>query len=286
MPSKERSIVAYNVGIVVRVLVFSRAYALIGAIFPLQGEPTTGYVLGSLVTGFSYALLLASILTRMPIGRRGRIFSIWVAVYAIQLFNPLIEGYFFTDQFEDATLFIGGALFGMILALLYALVAGFLFVPESATISLAGQFKDYFSQRKAYDWSLRIVLSALSWPLFYYVFGSLVAPVVWPYYTDPSLGYMLRLPRIEIIISIQTLRGFVYVGSLLPIIACLKIKTRRLFLFITGLLYIGGALAMFIIVESFPVVLRIAHGFGDLLFASVSFGIVISYLLRAPREVG
>ena len=172
MPSKERSTVKFNVGIAVRVIVFSLAYALIGVIFPLQGEPTIGYVLGSPVTGFLYALLLASILTRMPIGRKGRILSIWVAVYSIQLFNPLIEGYFFTDQFEDATLFIGGALFGMILALLYALVAGFLFVPESATISLARQFKDYFSQRKAYDWSLRIVLSALSWPMFYYILAS------------------------------------------------------------------------------------------------------------------
>jgi len=84
--------------------------------------------------------------------------------------------------------------------------------------------------------------------------------------------------------SVQALRGFIYVGALLPVIACLRVEMKRLFLVITGLLYIGGGLAVFVIVETFPVMLRIAHGFGDLLFASIFFGIVTAYLLRVPKR--
>lgn len=269
----------FDASFVVRVLVFTLAYGLVGAVFPLQqGEPTITYVLGALVTGFLYALLLGSVLTQMSIGRKGRILSVWIAVYVIQFFNPLIEGYFFTDVFEDPTLFVGGALFGAILSFLYSLIAGVLFVPKSVTSSLGKKLGVYLGQRKASEWSWRIVLAALSWLLFYFIFGSIVAPVVLPYYTDPSSGYHLRLPSVEIVISIQALRGFIYVGALLPVIACLKVEMKRLLLFITGFLYIGGGLAIFVIVEAFPVILRTVHGL-EIFADSLLFGIVITYLL-------
>lgn len=273
----------YDTGFLARVLVFTSAYGVIGAIFPLQqGELTTAYILGTLVTGFLYSLLLSFILTQVNIGRKGRVLSVWAAIYVVQFFNPLIEGYFFTDQFEDATLFVGGALFGALLAFLYALIAGLLFGSKSSSSSLPDELRSHFSQRKASSWIWRLVVSSLSWPVFYFIFGAMVAPVVTPYYTE--LGLFLVLPPLEVIMSVQALRGFIYVGALLPIITCLKIGMKRLFLSITGLLYIGGGLAIFVIVETFPVMLRIAHGFGDLLFASIFFGIVTAYLVGVPKR--
>jgi hypothetical protein len=273
----------YDTGFLARVLVFTSAYGVIGATFPLQqGELTTAYILGTLVTGFLYSLLLSSILTQVNIGRKGRVLSVWGAIYVVQFFSPLIEGYFFTDQFEDATLFVGGALFGALLAFLYALIAGLLFGSKSSSSSLPDELRSHFSQRKASSWIWRLVVSALCWPVFYFVFGAMVAPVVTPYYTE--LGLFLVLPPLEVIMSVQALRGFIYVGALLPVIACLKIGMKRLFLLITGLLYIGGGLAIFIIVETFPVMLRIAHGFGDLLSASIFFGIVTAYLVGVPKR--
>jgi hypothetical protein len=272
-----------DTGFLARVLVFTFAYGVIGAIFPLQqGELTTAYILGTLVTGLLYSLLLSSILTQMNIGAKGRVLSVWTAIYVVQFFNSLIEGYFFTDQFEDATLFVGGALVGALLAFLYAFIAGPLFGSKSSSSSLPDELRSHFSQRKASSWIWRFAVSALSWPVLYYLFGAMVAPVVTPYYTE--LGLFLVLPPLEVIMSVQALRGFIYVSALLPVIACMRVRMKRLFLSITGLMYIGGGLAIFLIVETFPVMLRIAHGFGDLLFASIFFGIVTAYLLGVPRR--
>jgi len=274
----------FGAGFVIKAIVFTLAYGLIGAIFPLQGSPTITYLLGVLATGFSYALPFGFALTRMSTERKGRIFSVWISVYVIQFFNPLIEGYFFTNLLKDATQFLGGALFGAILALVYAIIAGLLFAPKQATSSLMDGLKNFARENKASDWIWRVIAAAFSWPLFYFLFGAAAAPIVTPYYTDPSLGYNLVFPSLETILLVQTLRGFIYVGALLPLIAFLKVETKHLFLVIFGFLYIGGGIAIFMIVETFPPVLRIAHGFGDLLAASLMSSAVIAYLFRKKER--
>jgi len=277
----------YDRGFIARALVFTLTYLVIGILVPLQqGEPTVAYSLGASITGFLYALVLGTILTQMPLRRRWRLLSVWIAIYVVQLFNPLIEGLFFTNQFEDPSLFIFGALFGAILALVYSMIAGFLFTPKSGANSFMTELRNYFGQRKATDWAWRVVTTALSWPLIYFIFGSIVAPIVTPYYTDPTAGYGLVLPSLETVISVQVLRGFIYVGSLLPITVSLKIRMKHLLLSMIGLLYIGGGLAIFVIVETFPLTLRIVHGL-EMLADSILFGSVIAFLLgwRLERAV-
>ena len=269
----------YRTGFLGRVLVFTLTYGLIGTIFPLQEvELTFTYVLGVLVTGFLYALLLGFVFTQMPVGRIGRILSVWIAIYVTQMFNPLIEGYFFTTQFENPTFFIGGAFIGAMLTFFYSFVGGILFAPKRITSSLAKEIRNHFGQRRASEWSLRLILAVLSWPFLYFIFGSMVEPIVLPYYTDPSLGYSLRFPSIETIIIIQALRGLIYIGALIPIIASLKVEMKKILLSIVGFLYIGGGLAIFVIVETFPVILRIVHGI-EIFATSLFFGIIITYLL-------
>jgi len=238
----------YDRGFIARALVFTLTYLVMGILVPLQqGQPTITYSLGASITGFLYALVLGFILTQMPLRRRWRILSVWIAIYVVQLFNPLIEGLFFTNQFEDPSLFIFGALFGAILTLVYSMIAGILFT-------------------------------------IYFIFGSIVAPIVTPYYTDPTAGYGLVLPSLETVISVQVLRGFIYVGALLPITVSLKIRTKHLLLSMIGLLYIGGGLAIFVIVETFPLTLRIVHGL-EMLADSILFGSVLTYLLRGRMKL-
>lgn len=269
----------YDRGFIGRVLIFTLAYVVIGVLVPLQqGEPTITYILGTVVTGFLYGVLLGFVLTRMSVERIGRILSVWIAIFVVQMFNPILEGFFFSTLFEDPSLLVAGALFGAILTLVYSVIAGLLFVPKSATDSLGNELRSYFGERKVFSWTWRVVVAALSWLLFYFIFGSIVAPIVLPYYTDPSLGYDLVLPSVEIVLSLQASRGFIYIGALLPVVASLKIGIKRLLVVIIGFLYIGGGLAIFVIIETFPAILRIVHGleiFADSLF----FGIVITYLL-------
>ncbi|MFB0504197.1 MAG: hypothetical protein ACETWE_10220 [Candidatus Bathyarchaeia archaeon] len=80
------------------------------------------------------------------------------------------------------------------------------------------------------------------------------------------------------------MRGFIYVGALLPITVSLKIRTKHLLLSMIGLLYIGGGLAIFVLVETFPLTLRIVHGL-EMLADSILFGSVIAYLLGGRMEL-
>lgn len=253
-----------SIGIVGRILVFVLAYSLIGVALPTQqGSVTITYYIGALLTGFLYALLLGFVLTRMTIGRKGRIVSVWVLIFVIQFFNPLLEGYFFTNLLSDTAILAGGALFGVILAFAYAVIAGLLFTPKQETNSIASELRSYLGGRNVSSWIWRAVVASLSWVLFYFIFGAIVAPIVTPYYTDPNLGYNLVLPGIDTILFVQALRGFIYVGALLPLVAFLKVGLKWLTLVVLGFMYIGGGLAIFIIVETFPLVLRIVHGFGE-----------------------
>jgi hypothetical protein len=121
-------------------------------------------------------------------------------------------------------------------------------------------------------------LASVLWMGIYFVFGSIVGPLVLPYYTAPGSPFHLVLPSIEVVLSLQTLRGFIYVIGVMPLIVALNTDNRRLAIVLSALLYIGGALAVFIISDQFAVFLRIVHGV-ELLADSVVAGVVISALL-------
>ena len=58
----------------------------------------------------------------------------------------------------------------------------------------------------------------------------------------------------------------------------INLDWKRLAVIIAALLYIGGAIAVFLISDQFPLMLRLLHGME--MFADASFaGIVIAYLL-------
>jgi hypothetical protein len=274
----------FSKGFLLRVVFFALIYVVLGLLFPLQqGTITVTYVIGLAITGLLYGLLLGAALMHFTVGRKARIVLILLPLFVIQWLNPLIEGYVFTTRLNDVTLLVGGVLFGLLLSLAYALVAGALFVPSQATQTLGGQFRIYFAQRAVVDWLWRIVLVALSWAGFYFIFGSIIGPIVMPYYTDPSSPYQLRLLGVEVIAAVQVIRGFVYTGALIPIRIALKQDVKYVLLVLVGLLYVGGGLAIFVIVETFPLVLRVVHGI-EILADSLCFGAAATYLLRTRRD--
>jgi len=271
-------IVKYDTAFLTRIIIFTIAYSMIEVIIPQQPELTITYLLGASITGFLYAWLLGYTLTKMSLSRKAALLAVFIPIYVIQGVNPMLEGFFFSFGEIDwtLTLLMGGLVFRAMQALMYSLIAVLLFKTRVSN-SLMERLRDYFSRLRLYEWAWRITLSALSWPLFYFVFGLLVESLVTPIYID--LGWY-PFPPIENIIALQIFRGFLYILVLLPIIASLKTEIKWSFLVIAGFMFIGGSLATFIIVETFPVVLRVVHGFGDILFPSLLFGMVTVFLLK------
>jgi hypothetical protein len=106
----------------------------------------------------------------------------------------------------------------------------------------------------------------------------MVGPYVLPYYTDSNSPYHLVLPDVLTRFWIQIFRGFLYLISLLPILASVEVDRRGLFVALSGLLYVGGGLSIFVIVDVYPVFLRAVHGI-EMLADSVAFAGSVVYLL-------
>lgn len=174
-----------------------------------------------------------------------------------------------------------GTIVGFLLAAVYAIIAVALFGSSPKASTLGSRFRECIGARARIGWIWRFIVVASSWLVIYYAFGSIVRPYVLPFYEDPDFPYQLVLPSARIVLVVQFIRGFIYVGSLTPLLVSLRSNLKELIMVMTGFVYIGGGLGIFVIVESFPAFLRVVHGleiFADSLF----FGVMISCLLRKP----
>ncbi|MFX1369392.1 MAG: hypothetical protein ACFFAY_12410 [Promethearchaeota archaeon] len=268
----------------IRVLAFIAIYTLFGLLIPLQGYFSPGFAIGTVITASLYGFVLYYLNTSIPLGRKARILMTWMAVYVIQMFNPVLEGIFFTTQFVgQPELAFGAVIFGLILTLPTALAAGLLFYPKGEITSFNQLRREYITGWTSSQFAIRFIVASMMWLVIYYTIGSIIAPLVLPYYTDGSVGYNLALPAVEIVILLQTIRGFIYVLSVLPIVISVNLNKKTLAIILVALLYIAGALAVFVISEQFPVFLRIVHGI-ELFVDSLIAGIVIAYILGKPGE--
>jgi hypothetical protein len=219
----------------------------------------------------------------IPLRRRERVLVTWLAVYVIQMLNPVLEGAFFTTQFVGhPDLLFGAVVFGLLLTLPTAVAAGYLFGPTGDIKGFGELRREYVSAMGRNEFVGRFVIASVLWMAIYFIFGSMVGPLVQPYYTDGDIGYDLVIPPVEILIMLQTLRGVIYVLGILPIVLSTKSDRPRLAGILAALLYVGGGLAIFVISDQFPVFLRLVHGV-EILADSVFAGLMIAYLLGIHR---
>jgi hypothetical protein len=261
-----------------RITIFAAIYVLFGLLIPVQGYVSVGFAMGTMVTAILYGATLYYVNTNIPLNRKARFLITWLAIYCIQMLMPVLEGVFFSTQFEGSPELIFGALiFGWVLVLPAALAGAILFSP--AKLQSFGELRrNYFERINKVQFVGRLVIASALWMVIYFVFGAIVAPYVLPYYSEGGVGYQLVLPALQVILGLQLLRGFILVLFILPLIISTNLEWKQLAGIIAALLYIGGALAIFLISDQYPIVLRMIHGME--MFADAAFaGIVVAYLL-------
>lgn len=264
---------------ITRIAAFAVIYTILGLLVPIQGYVTVGFAVGTVIVAILYGLVLYYLNVNMPLGRKARILITWSGVYIIQLLNPVLEGFFFTTQFEgQPELVFGAVIFGLVLTLPTAVAAGFLFIPEGEIRSFSELRKEYSFNWTLSQYAVRIIIASMLWLGIYFTIGSIIAPLVLPYYIGGSVGYELALPAVEIVIFLQTVRGFIYTLGFLPIIISVNLNRKSLAIITVGLLYIAGALAVFVISDQFPIFLRLIHGL-ELFVDSFIAGIVFAFAL-------
>ena len=97
-----------------------------------------------------------------------------------------------------------------------AAAAVVIFKPGIPTQDLVTSLRSLFANRRAVSWLGIIIVASVAYFPVYFTFGAIVSPVVVSYYTNPSNGLNLAIPSLPTLAAVELLRGFLFVGALLP----------------------------------------------------------------------
>jgi hypothetical protein len=165
-------------------------------------------------------------------------------------------------------------------AFLCGFALAFLVKAEPAEASAFQQIRCFFAARTIGSWSWRFLLAVLVFPVFYFLFGMMVAPIVVPYYRAGLLG--LTLPPMTTILPVVLLRSALFLLASLPFLVFWK-STRGSLVLWLGLAH-WVLVGLFGLVQVFwwPAAMRIAH---SLEIGADSFAYAAALvILLVPRE--
>lgn len=175
---------------------------------------------------------------------------------------------------------VGQALSFLLPATLCALAVALLF-PGPSNTAFSIKASQFFSAWKPSKVATKIVLAILAFPIIYFFFGALVAPIVTPYYAEIDF---LKIPSMSVLVPVLHLRSTLIFLVTLPIIIGWDSSRAR---FILGLA-LGNATAVglggLVQVTFFPAVLRWVHGI-EILADGIVYAWVLAVLFIAKRHV-
>ena len=183
--------------------------------------------------------------------------------------NDTIEARVFTNFVEGKIASV--VLYNAVQAILVGIAVGMSFGASGQATGMAHRGWLALSSRGIIAW--------LAWPVIYFVFGMLIAPIVLPYYNAGIAG--LRIPAPGTIVTVQLIRGLVFLAASLPLVALWK--GSRLGLWgalglahaaVVGISGLAGA-------TFFPWVLRITHSV-EITADSFAYAGLLVLLFAAP----
>ena len=257
------------------------------------GMDPAGSLLGILLSGIVIALVLGALARRLPLPVLGRAGVLLLLLFAVHALN-FLEGLFFTTVVTGGTanILVTTAAGSVGLALLLAL----LYRPPAETGTLASLAAGALRRRSAWGWLWRIVVVGALFAGIYVGVGVLIAPLVRPFYDDPSLN--LVVPDFwRAIVPLQLVRGLLFTLTVLPLVWTLRgarqtmrgaRQTMRGARWALAL-WVGLALAVLVgwapmIQASFmPPLQRLIHGL-EITVDSALYGLAVAWLLGLPSK--
>ena len=256
--------------------------ALVGALgLPLPqlpeqaNEQTMGLclILGSLIL----ALGLVPLARRI----RGGFLVRWLALsglcYVCLGLNTPIEAAIFTS--------LGGMgsipVFTILPCLLFGATVVLLFQPLDPHAPFHVMVGRFFAGRTLGEWAWRITAAVCAFPLIYWTFGLMIAPVVRPYYEQGQFG--LALPSAGAIALVQFLRSVLFLAAALPILIAGAAPRRHLILTLGPAFYLLVGLFSMIQTYWLAPTLLVLHNL-EIFADSMVYALVLAVLLGPHGE--
>jgi len=153
-------------------------------------------------------------------------------------------------------------------------------IPVAQNLGFGVHLKNYFHMKSATEWSWRILLAIVSFPMIYFLFGIIASVFVADYYNAGVAE--LRLPAPQVIVQVQVLRSVLHLIAIAPILILWKGSRQSLI--------IALALAFFVFVFTYDIILAIqipatlilVHGVEVLIDSCAYSWVLVSLLYRKP----
>jgi len=235
-----------------------------------EAKNTHMALISTLAGGTIMGLFLGPIATSMATSKIRHI-VVWSSVIFFNLISVAFEGRFFAPELA------GNSLQGSILRqLLAGVVTGWLitilFAPKQTAVTVS------VPQRSLFSWAWRFLISAISYLVFYFIFGAINYTLVTkPYYETNVSG--LTVPPAGTVLMVELLRGPLIVLSVLPFLLSQRMNKQQAVMF-TGLVIfsIGGLVPLVMRVDTLPLILLAASAV-EIFFQNFSTGAVTALLL-------
>ena len=226
------------------------------------------------------SLFLALGLAAVSHGLSGGFLSRWLILF---FFTWVAYG---VNTYLEATIFSTmstASLYAVVLflpaSLLCSAAVAWFFPPDAPGAGFFAQARTFFAGRSVGSWTWRLSAGFLAFPLAYLVFGSLIAPIVMPYYQQGA--DQLRLPGWDQILPVLALRSLLFLLVCLPIIISWQLSSRGLFLAMGLALFIlVGGIGMLEAYWLVPV-LRVTHTL-EIFADEMVYAAALTLLLARP----
>jgi hypothetical protein len=116
---------------------------------------------------------------------------------------------------------------------------------------------EFCSCRTVAQWTWRILLSVLLFPIVYFFFGIIVSPFVIEYYVSGVAD--LALPKSGTIVAIELLRGVMFVLSSIPLLIVWSGSKRQSVLFLGLAFFVLTATFEIVMAYQLPTLMRVIH---------------------------
>lgn len=231
-------------------------------------------ILGSFILALALALLSTGLVGPYLIRWLVLFLFVWIG-YGI---NTYLEAAIFSTMasasFYTVILYLPASL-------LCSAMAAWLFTMSPPELVLMETLRSFWAQRPVKQWAWRLPLAYLAFPIAYLFFGSLISPIVLPYYQQ---GFNeLALPGWGQILPTLALRSLLFLLICLPVLVIWQSSNWRLFIVLAVALFIVvGGLGM---LEAYwlPAILRVTHSL-EILADEVTYAAALVILLGRPNR--
>lgn len=249
----------------------------LGGKFP-KVESDMSYIIFSMfLSGFFISIIYGIIIKCMRIKKLRVFFTIYLMLL-LNVVAQILEALFFTPgivSWEAAQTLMGQQL---IMYMIVSIGIVLLFKSESQENE-----STRIQKRSFLGWIWRILLSAGSYVIYYYVFGFINAKLfTMDFYINQING--LRLPSTLEILILEPIRALIMVVSVIPAIIYLRVSTvKRMILVGTFLFVFGGLLPMIQQIGTLPTILVVSTII-ELFFQNFLLGVTTTLIILYEKR--